>query len=321
MKIRRSPVLAILLIAPFVGEVMSTATPPLDALPPWKLPLLVALYGCGALLCRELAVRYRLGRQGLFMLAAAYAMYEEALIVHSWFDPEYHDKVGIGSYSVVWHTNLMIAMHLTAFHIAVSIGSSVLIVERLHPGRRDQPWVGRREMVIAAVAFLVVVPLGYESTFQGPVGPVLIAAALCVLLAVSAFLVPRPPRGQAVTQTTAGWMGRLRLRRDALRARLRPAVDGPRVAGRRAARAGADRHGSPRHPAAEPGRVEGRDGHPRLLQRPRHRDRARRPVRLHRRRAAGDVRALEAEQADRQAIRSGPDRLSRGRLSRATGWL
>ncbi|HSV64893.1 MAG TPA: hypothetical protein VLJ59_03155, partial [Mycobacteriales bacterium] len=120
----RSPAFAILLVAPFLGEALSASTPPLDLILPWNLALLAALYGSGALICRELARRYRLGRPGLCLLGAAYAVYEEALIVRSWFDARYHDRVGVGSCSWVWHTNLLVASYLTAFHIVVSICSS-----------------------------------------------------------------------------------------------------------------------------------------------------------------------------------------------------
>src|SRR4051812_25739639 len=104
---RRStgPVVAIALVAPFLGEVVSMATPPLDLLRPWNLALMVALYGGGALICRELAHRYRLGVLGLCLLGAAYAVYEEALVDRYWFDPRYWADAGVGSYSRVWHTN------------------------------------------------------------------------------------------------------------------------------------------------------------------------------------------------------------------------
>jgi hypothetical protein len=47
------PSLTLLVVAPVFGEVLSTATAPLDILLPWNLALVVGMYGCGALLCRE----------------------------------------------------------------------------------------------------------------------------------------------------------------------------------------------------------------------------------------------------------------------------
>jgi hypothetical protein len=159
---------AALLVAPFLGEALSTSTPPLDLLLLWNLGLLAALYGSGAIICREVARRCGLGLASLCVLAAAYAVYEEALIVQFWFDPRYQDRVGVGSYSRVWHTNLLLATHLTAFHVAVSICSSVLLVERLFPAQRERAWAGQRGLALAAVALVLVVPLTYGNVARGP---------------------------------------------------------------------------------------------------------------------------------------------------------
>jgi hypothetical protein len=189
-----NPVVAILVLAPFLGEVLSTSTLPLDFVLPWNLVLLAALYGSGALICRELMRRYHLGLPGFCLLAAAYAVYEEALIVHSWFDSRYQERSGVGAYSRVWHTNLLLATHLTAFHVAVSICSSVLLVERLCPTYRHRAWAGRRGLTLAALALVLLVPLTYGNVWRGPIGPEVAAGGLIVVLAACAFLVPRRHR-------------------------------------------------------------------------------------------------------------------------------
>jgi hypothetical protein len=97
----------------------------------------------------------------------------------------------VGSYSRVWHTNLLLATHLTAFHIAVSICSSVALVERLFPAYRKRAWTGRRGLALAALALMVLVPLTYGHVWRGPAGPKVAALGLCVLLAGCAFLAPR----------------------------------------------------------------------------------------------------------------------------------
>ena len=103
------PVLALLLTAPYLGEVLSTATSSIELLLPWNLALFVALYGSGALLCREMAHRWGLGLPGLALLGAAYGVYEEALVDRFWFNPGYAHDTGVGDYAQVWHTNLLLA--------------------------------------------------------------------------------------------------------------------------------------------------------------------------------------------------------------------
>jgi len=186
-----SPALLVLLVAPYFGEGLSGATPPLDLVLPWNLAFMVALYGCGALVCREVAHRFGLGFAGLCLLGVAYGVWEEALVDRYWFYPRFWRDSGIGSYSVVWHTNVLIAVHLTAFHTAISICSSVLVVEWLVPRRRDRPWVCRPGLGVVAVA-LAATPLIYGEFDQRPPIPVLLAATgLAGLAVVAAFLVGR----------------------------------------------------------------------------------------------------------------------------------
>jgi hypothetical protein len=193
-RVLRSPASAILLLAPFFGEALSGSTPPLDLVLPWNLALMAGLYGSGALICREVARRFRLGLLGLGLLGAAYGVYEEALVDRYWFYPQFWDEVGVGSYSRVWHTNVLLAVHLTAFHAAVSIGSSILIMERLFPAHRARAWAGRRGLGVAAVVLGVVVPFAYGEQARPGLLVLVVAGGLCVLLVGCAFLAPRPRR-------------------------------------------------------------------------------------------------------------------------------
>jgi hypothetical protein len=219
-----SPVLLILLIAPFFGEGLSGSSPPLDLLMPWNLAFMAALYGCGALVCREVAHRFRLGFAGLVLLGVAYAVWEEALVDRYWFFPRFWQDSGVGTYSVVWHTNVLLAAHLTVFHTAISICASVLVVEWLVPRTRYRPWIGRPGLVLAGLV-LAVTPIVYGEFDQRPPTTVLIVAAvLLAAVVVTAFVVgrgrrrapssftdgrPRPRRGLgwlAFTCASAHWI-------------------------------------------------------------------------------------------------------------------
>ncbi len=126
--------------------------------------LLVSLYGCGALLCREIAHRHGLGLRGLCLLAAAYAVFEEALVDRFWFHSRPADEGGLDAYSEVWQTNVLLAANLTIFHIAVSIVSTIVLVELIFPEHRQRPWVSTRGLGVGAVAFLVLPPGCLAST-------------------------------------------------------------------------------------------------------------------------------------------------------------
>jgi hypothetical protein len=180
-----------------MGEVLSGATPPLDLILPWNLALMAGLYGCGALICREVARRNRLGLLGLALLGAAYGVYEEGFVDRFWFDESYWDDSGVGDYGVLWGTNLMLAVNLTAFHTAISICSSVIVVEHLFPGRQGREWVGHRGLLVAGVALFVLVPVALAESAPWPgAGQLVLVGALFASLVAAAFAAPslrRPP--------------------------------------------------------------------------------------------------------------------------------
>jgi hypothetical protein len=182
-----------LLLAPVLGEWLSTATPPIDMLWPPALLLVVSLYGCGALLCREIARRKDLGLRGLCLLAAAYGVFEEALVDRFWFHPRPADEGGLGTYSEVWHTNVVLATNLTVFHIAVSMVSTIVLVELLFPEYRQRPWVGRRGLGVTAVVFLVLPPVMYGEYTLDPLPQLATATALMVVLVLVAVRIPGRP--------------------------------------------------------------------------------------------------------------------------------
>jgi hypothetical protein len=155
---------------------------------------MAALYGCGALVCREVAHRFGLGFAGLVLLGVAYAVWEEALVDRYWFLPQFWQESGAGTYSVVWHTNVLLAVHLTVFHTAVSICASVLVVEWLVPRARSRPWVGRPGLGLAALV-LAVTPVIYGEFDKRPPTTVLVAAGvLLATVVVVACLVGRGRR-------------------------------------------------------------------------------------------------------------------------------
>jgi hypothetical protein len=68
-EIALSPALALFLIAPVLGELVSAYQAPLEFLNPLRLAITLVPYGCGALVVRELLVRRRRGWVSPVLLA------------------------------------------------------------------------------------------------------------------------------------------------------------------------------------------------------------------------------------------------------------
>ena len=86
---RIPPGLALLLIAPLLGELVSGHQGPLEFCNPLSFILTALPYGFGAVLCRELSVRWGRGRWNILPLALAYGLFEEGVVVRSFFNPEW----------------------------------------------------------------------------------------------------------------------------------------------------------------------------------------------------------------------------------------
>ena len=184
------PAATLLLLAPFFGECLSTATPPLDLVMPWTLPVMVALYGCGALLCREITVRAGLGKPGLCLLGCVYAVWEEGLVDRFWFDRPFAQQSGVGDYGRVWDISLPLAWDLTLFHVTVSILASIMVVERLFPMNRQQTWLGIPGLAVTGTLFLLVLPLLWESFPVPPASRLIAVVGLMAALVVAAITLP-----------------------------------------------------------------------------------------------------------------------------------
>jgi hypothetical protein len=161
------------------------------------------LYGGGAILVREIGRRRRGGWPALLMLAFAYAVVEEGLIVQTLFNPSYFGLdllrdahvgwAGIG----MWWTVFVLTLH-TVWSIAVPIA----LVEALTPRRAAEPWLGRVGLIVAGVLFLLGAWAsgGFtyaQERFIASVPRLAGAAVLAAAAVVVATRLPAPRSGRA----------------------------------------------------------------------------------------------------------------------------
>jgi hypothetical protein len=148
-----APALGLLFLAPWVGEFLLGVSPLRNIL---GFPLLLPLYGGGALFIRELTRRTGRGWPTLFLLAAAYGVIEAGLIDQSLFNPAF---MGLESQKVALIPVLSISAYNTlAFvmgHVIWSISVPIAIVEMLTPARMTAPWLGKVGLSITGGLYLV----------------------------------------------------------------------------------------------------------------------------------------------------------------------
>lgn len=138
---RIPPTLALFIIAPVFGELFSGSAPLNEFVNPITFLTLALLYGCGAIIVRELVIRWEKGWPSLLLLGLAYGIYEEGLLVQSFFDPTWMDLGTLAVYGRVAGVNWVWTEHLMLFHALISIAASIIFVEMLYPTRRRERWV------------------------------------------------------------------------------------------------------------------------------------------------------------------------------------
>ncbi len=207
-RLRRSPALTLFLLAP-LAELISGSTPPLAYFFPVTLGLMALLYGCGALLAREAVVRWGKGWFSLLLLGAAYGIYEEGIVVRSFFDPHWMDLDKLAVYGRALGVNWVWAVHLTQFHALVSVAASITAAELLHPRRRAQPWLTRKQIRWCAAGLLSWAVLGFGvNDYAPPLGWYALSWALVGALIGAAWRAPArpfPPRERAVPRPRRFW--------------------------------------------------------------------------------------------------------------------
>ncbi len=202
---RFGPVVALLLLAPIVSEVLfgSTRISVLFVLIPE-----IATWGCGALMIREAVRRWQRGWVSLLLLGVALAVAEECVIQQTSLAP----LVGLAThtYGRLWDVNWVYFLWALGYESVWVVVLPVQLAELIFPARRDEPWVGQRGLILAGVVFVLGSLVAWYSwtqvartkvlhmpEYQPPLWHILLAMMAIVLLAAAAFspwTAPRPGR-------------------------------------------------------------------------------------------------------------------------------
>jgi hypothetical protein len=162
------PGLALFLIAPVIGELVSGSTSIFEFLDPITTVTIFMLYGFGALVARELVVRWGRGWPSLLALGAAYGIFEEGTLVQSFFDPTWKDLGVLADYGWFAGMNWVWTENLIVFHSLISVGASVTLVNVLMPDRRHDRWLTRGWWWVSGVGLALVWVLWETYTVYEP---------------------------------------------------------------------------------------------------------------------------------------------------------
>ncbi len=144
------PVWTLILLAPLIAEVLNGAT---------RLSVLFAfipetmVWGCGALLCRELVRRWRAGGVSLLLLGLGLSIAEEFVIQQTSLAPlpfpGAHAEYG-RALDVNWLYFLFMLGYESVFVVLVPVA----VTELLFPARRSKAWLRTRGFAAICVVFV-----------------------------------------------------------------------------------------------------------------------------------------------------------------------
>lgn len=191
---RLAAVLVLALLSPLIAEYLSGS---LSFAVISALPVLILMYGGGAVLIRELARRAGRGWPTIIALALAYGVIEEGLGDQSLFNPHFRGlhlltdgfipALGIG---VPW------TIYVLGIHVVWSIAVPVALTESLFPNLRLKPWLGYVGLAIVALLYMAGVGLVLNYTaahehFMASMPQLVGSGVVTVALIIFAFLLPR----------------------------------------------------------------------------------------------------------------------------------
>ena len=146
-----APIWTLILLAPFIAEVLSgsTRTSILFVFVPE-----VMVWGVGALLCRELVRRWRAGGVSLLLLGLALSIAEEFIIQQTSLAPLPFPG-SHPDYGRVWGVNLVYFLFMLGYESVWVVLVPVKVTELFFPLRAAQPWLRKRGVIVACVVFFI----------------------------------------------------------------------------------------------------------------------------------------------------------------------
>jgi hypothetical protein len=181
--------MSLYLLSPVIAELVLGASPPINfVLLSWSL---IPMYGGGAILIRELALRWGRGWPTIIALGIAYAIAEEGIAVRTFFDPTAPALSGLKDYGWIFGANWVWIVGLCLYHAFVSIGLPIMLVSMSFPDRAKEPWVSDRWLRLAGLGFVTIVVF-WLVAYQRPVDGRYVMAALAVIawIALIAYRLP-----------------------------------------------------------------------------------------------------------------------------------
>ena len=194
-------VVTLVFLSPVIAEVLygSTHLTTLFLLIPQ-----MAVYGCAALIIREVVRRRGGGWPSILLLGIAFSIAEECLILQTSLAPLFFAADPFHVYGRALGVNWPYLLWALGYESVWSIVIPIQLTEMIFPAQRKDPWLGTKGIIAAAVIFIagsifvwfIWSQVAMKQYYHGPpfrISPIAIVVAALTIAALSslAFAFPR----------------------------------------------------------------------------------------------------------------------------------
>jgi len=151
------PVFTLILIVPFLTELLSGNCPPSLFFQPIFFLFFLVVYGLAALIIREISVRWKLGIEGIFIIGLAYGIFNEGVCARTLLlSKTVPIAQAYGNYDLAFGINFAWASLILPWHAFHSVLYPILLVSLIYPGANNLCWLSKKTTVIFTVLFFLV---------------------------------------------------------------------------------------------------------------------------------------------------------------------
>jgi hypothetical protein len=211
------PIWTLVLLAPLIAEVLSGST---------RLSFLFAfipetmVWGCGALLCRELVRRWRAGATSLLLLGLALSIAEEFVIQQTSLAPLPFPGAQV-QYGRLWGVNWLYFLFMLGYESVWVTVVPVTLTELVFPARASQAWLRVRGFLASCAVFVLgsfiawfawvkrARPSLHAAPYQPPPGTFAAGIAAILVLGYAAYALRetgRPGSNQGAGSSALSWL-------------------------------------------------------------------------------------------------------------------